>query len=149
MNPQVPFEWPRKGEGTRLMDAVINGINDISSLCNGSDKVMIIVLTDGQDVNSQSSARDVCREVQRVESVLNWDFLFVGTNQDAEAVGRDLGVQTSKTLSFACNHQGWDAMLEELSRVCERWVTGNLQSNDDFFTSDVKSIQASLGAIRI
>lgn len=149
MNPKAPIELPHRGDGTRIMDAIISSINDIGAMCNGSDKVMILVLTDGEDVNSEHSEKKVRREVERVEGVFSWDFLFVGTNQNAEAVGREMGVQTSKTLSFACNTKGWDAMLNELSNVCEKWITGNLQGSDDFFSSEAKSIQTSLGAIRI
>lgn len=99
--------------GTALNDAICKAIDDegkyLASLKedNRPDKVVVVVVTDGQENSSQlHSMEDVKTRVAQQESKYNWQFVFLGANIDAFATGGSYGFAQSGTLQWNQTHQG-------------------------------------------
>lgn len=134
---------------TDLYGACVKVLEELRAIRGASDKCLVIVVTDGgHNWNSRSlTAESVKSEVSIAEDILGWDFLFVGTNQDANRVGSQLGIKPGKALSFAASEQGFELMLDTLKDVTTKWVSGNLAHESDFFTPEVKEQQRTFGAV--
>lgn len=147
------IQWNRWDIGpvrgaTALYDSCVETIQDLSSQFDASDKVLICVITDGGNNAGSARVGQVASEVHVAEEILAWDFLFVGTNQNAYKVGADMGVKASKALSFANSSEGFEHMLDSLKSIFPQWVAGNIAHDGEFFSEEVRTTQAELGAIK-
>jgi hypothetical protein len=64
------------------------------------EKVLFIVITDGQDNCSTVSSSAVQSKVKHQESVYKWDFVYLGSNQNAELEAVNYGVLQSKAMTY-------------------------------------------------
>lgn len=92
---------------TALLDAIGRGATELGrKLKNLSEvhrpgKVLVVVVTDGHENASREWSADKVRElVRQQEDQYNWEFLFLGANIDAVAVGNDYGFKFDNTLTF-------------------------------------------------
>jgi uncharacterized protein YegL len=60
-------------------------------------EVLVIILTDGADNNS--TEYDIISIVEEIEHVKNigWTFMYIACNQDAQFIGKKLGIETCVT----------------------------------------------------
>ncbi len=137
----------RAGGSTALYKSIIATLTDLQAKFTSRDKVLIITITDGEDCVGGAFPADVAREVQYCEKILSWDFLYVGTNQNAYEVGAEMGVQLSKSLSFGATPEGFAEMLNSLRQIEAEWIAGRLGNNDDYFV-EARDIQSRLGALQ-
>lgn len=108
--PDIKIE-PRGG--TALLDAIGRTINAVGirlAATKEEDRpglVLICVLTDGQENSSREFTTAQVKElVTHQTDKYDWDFVFIGTNQDAVLTGASYGFMASKSLSFASNAAG-------------------------------------------
>lgn len=128
--------WADQGS-THLYEAAISTLDQMQRMKGAADPVLVIMITDGDDTTKQTP--DNCKAtVEHAEEILTWDFLFVGTNQNAYETGKLMGVKTGKTLSFDNTTGGFEAMLQSLQRIVPDWVAGNIGHEEEFFTKDDK-----------
>ena len=65
-------------------------------------KVIFVILTDGEENCSKEYTRARVNEmISHQRSKYSWEFVFLGANQDAIAVGSKLGIAASSTMSEA------------------------------------------------
>lgn len=82
---------------------------------NRPSKVLIIVITDGQENASRDyTASEIRKMVELQEKIYSWDFVYLGANQDALLEGEKFGNQRSKSLTYEANTQGVNAAFEVL-----------------------------------
>ena len=94
--------------GTPLYDAVGRGIVDtgekLSALAADQrpDKVVFVILTDGEDNSSfeYSKARVAEMTTEQTEKY-NWQFVYLGANQDSMKEGAKFGVSMAMAASYA------------------------------------------------
>ena len=111
------------------------------------EKVMVIVITDGHENTSKSYSRtDVKNIIAHYEENYEWDFLFVGSNQDAYATGTAMGFKSGKALSFAASGVGVDHALAAISNSILRYRRNGAPRADEFFTSEDIATQNRHGA---
>jgi len=80
------------------------------------NKVMIIVLTDGEENASNEFSHSQIREMVKLQqNVYNWQFVFLGANIDSFAVGGSLGVNAFTTSNYQATEQGVAYALGGLS----------------------------------
>ena len=66
--------------------------------------VIIAVMTDGEENSSREFTRDqIFEKIQHQKDVYNWEFIFLGTGQDAIQAGRDYGFDLTKSVNFSSN----------------------------------------------
>lgn len=128
-------------DNTPLFDAMGNGITNLRRYINDDDNVLVTIITDGYE--NASREWDHRRITQLVEDLKkkNWLFTYIGANQDALAVARDMGIDHS--MNFMSSAEGTKAMFmkEKLSRskFYSKLAGGksfSMAKSEDFFEDD-------------
>jgi hypothetical protein len=130
---------------TALNTSIIRSLQDLSGILNASNRVITVIITDGHN-NCGGEEDDVKTWVGIAENTLNWDVLFLGTNQDAYRTANRLGIKAGKSLSFAANQAGFEHMLNTLNNTITRWVGNNIAGDHDFIRQEAITYQKTLGA---
>jgi uncharacterized protein YegL len=98
---------------TALLDAVGRAIDDTGNRLASTPEaerpglVMVCILTDGHENASQDYTRERVKAMtQHQQQVYNWEFRYLGANQDAFAEASKLGVQQQHAASFAPTSSG-------------------------------------------
>jgi uncharacterized protein YegL len=131
--------------GTALLDAVGTAIKNVGNqLANlqeseRPEKVLVVIITDGEENSSHTYTWDqIKKSVEHQNKVYNWQFTYIGANQDAWSVGANLGIANDASLTYAANSKGSANMFAALSEN-----TANYRS---FTTASFAYKQADLDA---
>ena len=111
---------------TALLDAIGITINNTKSRIKIIDKenrpnnVLIVIITDGYENSSNKFTREkIFKKISRREKKDDWKFVFIGSNQDAIAVGSSFGIAEDRALSYANDDAGVAEAFSSMSRqVC-------------------------------
>jgi len=81
---------------TALFDAIGKTISEskerFEKAAQKPDKVIVAILTDGQENQSREYSRDSIRDIiSDMEKKYSWEFVFMGANIDSFAVGGSVG----------------------------------------------------------
>ncbi len=94
--------------GTALLDAVGRAINETGqrlSRMNEQDRpglVAIVVMTDGEENSSREFTRaEIKNMIEHQQTQYNWQFTFLGADQDAFAEAASMGVARAGAANFA------------------------------------------------
>lgn len=112
---------------TALYDAVGRLITDVGAeLAAKPDHerpghVVIVVLTDGHENSSREWTHDaVSAAIRRQEGEYSWDFVFLGANMDAVAIGQQLGFAADRSLTYAASGEGVNAAFSASGEYVSR-----------------------------
>jgi Mg-chelatase subunit ChlD len=99
---------------TPLYDAMGNSITNLQRYIDENDNVLVTIITDGFENASREWNHQ--RVFQLVEDLKkkNWLFTYIGANQDALAVARDMGIDQS--MNFMSSVEGTKAMFMKEKR---------------------------------
>ena len=117
---------------TALYDALgvaINGftksVSDLPEHARPS-KITLIAVTDGEENSSQEYDLNTIKKlVTTKQKEDGWEFLFLGSNQDAVLSGKNLGFLEDASLTFDNNGRGVQAMTKSASRFVGDARSGN------------------------
>lgn len=133
---------------TALLDAIGRSIVDtgkrLASMApeNRPDKVIFIVMTDGEDNSSREYTIEKVREmVDHQKSVYNWTFVFMGANMDAFLTGGNMAFAAASTATYATNNGGTGRAFAAAATY-----TTNLRAsinNNDTLDDILKNMDAS------
>ncbi len=108
--------------GTALNDAIGLTINAVGNRLKNTlenDRpglVVFVVITDGEENSSHEFSGDKVKEmVKHQTEKYQWQFVFLGANQDAVLAGGALGISTSNSMSYGANMRGVSNMYNSLS----------------------------------
>lgn len=78
--------------------------------------VIVVTITDGKENASRKfTAETVKALVTQQKEIYNWDFVYVGANQDAIAVGDSMGVTMDSALTYnSLNAQAYGQMVSSV-----------------------------------
>ena len=80
------------------------------------ENVIFSILTDGyENASSKFNQEQIFSKIRHQEDKYNWNFIYLGANQDAIAVGNSLGILKGDSLSFAGTDDGTRAAYEDMS----------------------------------
>ena len=89
---------------TALYDAVGSAIDAVGSRlskteeCDRPGKVIVVIVTDGHENFSKEYTKDSIKSmIDRQTNEYSWEFIYLGANQDAFAVGGGLGIRNNFT----------------------------------------------------
>jgi uncharacterized protein YegL len=130
----------RPSGNTALLDAIGNTVQTVNSA--GFDKIITVIMTDGEENSSREWTLQGIRELVRSkESVGNWTFVFLGANLDAFTQGTNLGMATLNSVRYdAGNYLG---VYHSLARRTNVMSSGTKRSDRDFFAGDNPGIKKS------
>ena len=84
-------------------------------------KIIVVILTDGEENGSMSFNRDSIRDlITRLSKNSKWEFLFMGANQDAILNGSSIGIQQQTCLTFTADPEHTRETFAALSNNCKR-----------------------------
>lgn len=105
---------------TKLYDAI--GLtcttvkDEVAKAASKPDKVLIVILTDGQENSSQEYTTEQIQSLVEAQQKAGWEFSFIGANQDAILSARGIGIHNAAAnLSFAATPAGATNMMASLS----------------------------------
>lgn len=113
------------------------------------DRVCVMVLTDGEENHSQHFVGEDKKPIWTVEKLAalikqqqeqyNWDFVFLGANQDAVAVGATMNFQAAKSMTFASTHKGVRNTMRSMGNYMNAYrsaVSGQSASMNSAFSEE-------------
>jgi uncharacterized protein YegL len=126
--------------GTALLDAMGKAITEtgeyLAALPESKrpGKVVFVTITDGGENSSNEWTRNqVFKLVTKQREKFAWEFVFLGANQDAIAVGTSLGVSAGSSINYQASRAGTQSVYAGLSsNITNTRATGqsiNFDSN--------------------
>lgn len=94
---------------TALYDAIGHTmrITDDFVAKNAPDQVLFVIMTDGEENSSRELTRDqVFAMIQERQQKAQYEFIYLGANQDSYQAGGDMGVRTGRTADYAATAGG-------------------------------------------
>ena len=80
------------------------------------NKVIVVTITDGYENASKKYSREQIKDmIKHQTDKYNWDFVYIGANQDAIAVGASMGYAATKSMSY--NASNWQAVGATFSNL--------------------------------
>lgn len=123
---------------TALLDAIGKSVVDLGNKLDRKPEgerpglVQVVVVTDGHENASRDWTKESVKTlIQRQESEFSWDFVFLGANMDAVAIGANFGFNPDKSMTYDINNTA--AMSAAVSGYTTRSRLGNTANNS--FTS--------------
>jgi hypothetical protein len=139
------------GPSTSLLDAIGRTINHVESklkgMEEGPDKVLFVIITDGQENSSKEFKRDHIMEmIKRHEDENDWDFVFIGANQDAIQEGGSMGVRATNAYTYDASQLGTKCLYSALSKSTRNYRRAKKVSGEKlaFFDDADKKEQEDL-----
>ena len=132
----------RPGGCTPLYDAMGQTLNRLEGLVAEGDKVMATIITDGYENSSEEySGKTVKALVSRLREK-GWVFAYIGANQDAVEVARDLNI--ANALNYDATPEGMVSMrfsFKKANRKMAEFVArcAEPQMYDKLFEDDDKA----------
>jgi hypothetical protein len=123
---------------TALYDAIATAIEDTASFIDGiapasrPETIIVVILTDGKE-NASETPQDVIQEqIETRQQEYEWEFLFIGANQDAALTADSMGIDTDKSLDMAHSGDGARAAYDSTSqRISDARSTGTMSNFTD------------------
>lgn len=134
--PLTQQDYQPRGS-TNLLDAMggvmMQVANDLKALPKAErGSVMIVTMTDGEENSSRTFDNAAIKGMVEKAEAKDWGFMFMGANIDAFAVGGQLGMQFSNTLSYSTRNM--DATLKSATRMANSFK-GLVASGADVATA--------------
>lgn len=109
--------------GTPLIDAFCKCIDDTKrQLSNTNEdqkpgRVIFVCITDGQENTSTKFKKaDLTQRIMQ-QTDLNWQFVFLGANQDAIGEAQDVGIAAGNSMSYSTSADGIRAAYASTSNM--------------------------------
>lgn len=95
---------------TALLDAVgsaINKIERVSDIYAKDNRVLFVIITDGQENSSKEFSKAQIKEmISAKQSKYDWEFIFLGANIDAVSEAQSLGIKGSNAVKYQNSSEG-------------------------------------------
>lgn len=91
---------------TALLDAIGKTVEDTkkkitkTSKVKRPDRVVVVVITDGYENNSKEYSSAKIRSLIKEQEKGNWEFMFIGANQDAVLTGTEYGFKAGSSVTY-------------------------------------------------
>jgi hypothetical protein len=132
------------GSSTAIVDAVCRAIDELGQrLANMREedrpaRVFVVIDTDGEENASQLRKIDMSNRIKHQTENYNWQFIYLGANQDAIKEGTGYGISAGKSLTTAMTSKGREAAYESASKLSSRMRGGPIcaMSTMDYLEED-------------
>lgn len=121
----VPRGW------TPLYDAVGHTIKRTGEFLKNEPenhrpaKVIFVIITDGLENHSREfTQQSVFEMIRHQTEAYKWQFVYLGANQDAMAVGASIGIARANAMTYAANDVGTQSAFASVSNNAARFRSG-------------------------
>ncbi len=123
----------RPSGGTALLDAIGNSVQTVNP--DGFDKIITVIMTDGEENSSREWTMQAIRELIRTkEAAGNWTFVFMGANLDAFAQGASMGVKRGNSTQY--DPADYRGVYTSLARSTNLYSSRLAPEDVDFFEDE-------------
>lgn len=127
----------RPSGSTALLDSIGRTLNELMTK-EGSeiapDKYLVVIITDGEENSSKEYSNDAIRKIiEDLRSKGNWEFVYLGANQDSFSVAGAMGISVSNSMDFTADSENTKILYKKMSKMSASYRAASL--SDD--TSDV------------
>ncbi|MEY3897892.1 MAG: hypothetical protein RLZZ214_3413 [Verrucomicrobiota bacterium] len=137
---------------TALLDAIGRTIDDLgkklaaASENDRPNQVILAILTDGEENASHHySWADVAKRIRHQTEKYQWQFMFLGANQDAIATAGRMNIHAANTTNFAMTEHSYTSSKGALSR---KMSAVRRRSQGDADANTVRDAEAPLESLR-
>lgn len=137
---------------TALLDAIGRGIDELGQSLAALPaeqrpaSVIVAILTDGEEnASTHFKIQDIQKRIRHQTDKYQWNFLFLGANQDAIASAVQLGIHHGNAATYVADASGQDASLGTFSRktrAIRKSATGQTLTPEEL--SDVSAPMQSI-----
>ena len=110
----------RPGGCTPLYDAMGKTLNAREGQIHEDDRVMATIITDGEENSSEEYSGKTVKEMVSRLREKGWTFAYIGANQDAVEVARDLHIDNA--LNFDATPEGTVRMSIKFSKASRKYA---------------------------
>lgn len=108
---------------TALLDAIGDTIDRLGQRLAATPEserpgqVIVVILTDGlENASTRFTWSDIAARIRHQNENYNWQFLFLGANQDAIATASKMAIHSLNAATFVADEAGMGASSRSLSR---------------------------------
>lgn len=117
---------------TALIDSMSLFIKDVGADLNSMpdeekpDRVLFITITDGCENASREFTNETLKElISEQEDKYNWNFTYIGANQDAFSTARSFGGRMDNSMNYSATVDGIKSMSKKMSDATTRYRTAD------------------------
>lgn len=121
--------------GTALIDSMVRLIKEVGVELNElpedqrPEKVLFITITDGEENSSREFTNQQLKEIVTEQEIkYNWQFTYLGANQDSFGVSREFGLANIKAMNYTADSAGIKSVFNKLSDASTRFRGAGGQS---------------------
>ena len=103
------------GGCTPLYDAMGKAISELDRKVESGDAVLVTIITDGMENSSREYSGRAVKDLVAMQRKKGWTFAYIGANQDAVEVARDLNIQNA--MNYDATPEGMVCMSMKFSRA--------------------------------
>lgn len=151
---QVPKYTLEPRGMTALYDAIGKTVSTVGERLRTTpdverpSQVLFVIVSDGGENSSQEFKGELGRKaifdkITHQRSKYAWEFIFLGANQDAYAIGTSLGVHASNSVSYSASEGHTKGMMRSLSANVASYRGSAKQTMDNLY--DQASYNAATG----
>lgn len=133
---------------TALYDSLGRLITDVGAKLDTTPeadrpgKVIVLVMTDGHENSSREWTHHAVRKaIRRQEHVYSWEFIFLGANMDAVAIGQQLGFAADRSMTYATTSAGVGSSWKSNSGLVSRMRAASGQRVDGYSEDERRAAQ--------
>lgn len=112
------------GGSTALLDAIGLTINKLVSVQRNTaedyraDKVMFVIITDGEENSSREYSADKVRSmIEHEKEKYGWEFIFLGANIDAVQTAQRFGIDADRAVDYIPDAKGTQLNFEAMAET--------------------------------
>ncbi len=109
--PELTRETYYARGSTALLDAIGHAVVSAKDV----GKTLCVIITDGEENSSNTFNYAVIKEIVKIKRENSWEFLFIGANIDAFAVGSNIGI--TYNANYTNNSIGTQSVYAAVSTV--------------------------------
>lgn len=122
----------------------VDGIRDVTPDDEGG-RVLCVIMTDGlENASTQTSVQQLQDAIMEREAI-GWTFIYLGSNQDAWAVGHAAGfsgMASGQTVSYDSSPEGTASVLAATTTDAADWMANPAAYRQRRASSSVRSLDA-------
>lgn len=108
------------GGCTPLYDAIGMSVTRLAESIMPNDKVLVTIITDGEENSSSKYSGKAVQEMISRQREKGWTFAYIGANQDAVEVAREIGIDNA--LNFDATPEGTVEMSIRFKRANKKFA---------------------------
>lgn len=139
---------------TALLDAIGMTIHKIKKIQHSAseesraEKVLFIIITDGQENASRYYTADMIKEqIEYQKQKYGWEFIFFGANMDAIAEAAKIGIAADRARNYSADTYGTQSAYSAMSAMSSAFRSG-VSLDTNAATDDPQSVKAAMANLK-